>query len=138
MSDSTRPHGVLLVDGTCVFCNRLVQQILRWDRRGLFHFAHLQGAYAIELLSRHGRAPDIDAIYLVDGIGGPAERVLVDGAAGRVIWPTLFWFAWPMKLVPRFALDLFYRGFASVRYRLFGQASACILTTESQQGRFLS
>ena len=131
------PQRVLLVDGTCVFCNRLVQRILRWDRRGQFHFAHLQSEYARGLLASHGQTPDIDGIYLVDGVGTERERVLIDGAAGRVIWPALFFFLWPMRLVPVFLLDVWYRLFARVRYRLFGQAEVCIVPGPSERARFV-
>ena len=131
------PTRILLVDGTCIFCNRLVQRILRWDRRRQFHFAHLQGSYARALLRAHGQEPDIDVIYLVDGVGTERERVLLDGAAGRVIWPALFWFAWPVRLAPLFALNLWYRLFARVRYRLFGQSSVCIVRDALERSRFL-
>ncbi|MCB9656000.1 MAG: DUF393 domain-containing protein, partial [Sandaracinaceae bacterium] len=50
---------VILVDGTCLFCNRLVATLLRLDRRGRFHFAHLQGPRARALLAAHGEAVDV-------------------------------------------------------------------------------
>jgi len=137
MNDATEPSRVILVDGTCVFCNRLVRSILRWDRRGVFHFAHLQGERARALLARHDLEPDIDLIYLVDDVGTARERVLIDGAAGRVIWPTLFWFLWPMRLTPAWLLNVWYALFARVRYRLFGQADSCITPDDDARARFL-
>ncbi len=134
---STPPRAIILVDGTCVFCNRLVERILRWDRRGRYGFAHLQGAWARRRLAAHGLVPDIDAIYLVADADTARERVLIDGAAGRVIWPSLLWLAWPMRLVPLALLNVFYRWFARRRYRLFGQADACIVPSPEHRGRFL-
>lgn len=131
------PLHVILVDGTCVFCNGLVERMLRWDRRGRYGFAHLQSAWARHRLAAHGLAPDIEAIYLVADVDTDRERVLIDGAAGRVIWPSLLWLAWPMRLLPLALLDAFYRWFARRRYRLFGQADACIAPAAEHRERFV-
>lgn len=132
----TPPH-VILVDGTCIFCNRLVDRILRWDRRRRYGFAHLQGAWAEARLAAHGLTPNIDAIYLVADAGTDEERVLIDGAAGRVIWPSILWLAWPMRLVPLAFLNAFYRWFARRRFRFFGQREACIPPAPEHRDRFL-
>jgi predicted DCC family thiol-disulfide oxidoreductase YuxK len=137
MSDTSSSSSLILVDGTCIFCNRLVGFILRHDKRGQYRFAHLQGKLAQALLARHGLTPDIDAVYLVSHYGEPGERVHLDGAAGRLIWPSLFWFAAIVRLMPLFLLNLQYRLFAKVRYRLFGQAESCVVPSAAQRERFL-
>lgn len=137
MSEQTASAILILVDGTCIFCNRLVAFIMRRDKRGQFRFAHLQGAIARDVLQRHGLRPDIDTIYAITDYSGMNERVHLDGAAGRRIWPRLFWFAWPIWLVPLFVLNLQYRLFAKYRYRLFGQAERCIVPTPEERLRFL-
>ncbi len=131
------PPRIVLIDGTCIFCNRLVALILRRDRKKLFSFAHLQGALGQRVLARHGRAGDIDGVYLLVDGGTDRERLLVDGEAGRAIWPELFWLANVLKLVPLFVLDLQYRLFAKVRYRLFGQADACIVPSAEDRARLV-
>ncbi len=88
-------------------------------------------------LGVHGLEPDIDTIYLVANVGDPTERVLEDGAAGRVIWPSLFWFAWPMRWVPLPLLNFGYQLFARVRYRLFGRADSCVVPTPEERARFV-
>ena len=136
---SALPAGsiVLFVDGTCLFCNRLVSFILRRDRRGIFQFAHVQGPLAATVLARHGLAPDPDVIYAVSDLDGPAERVWQDGAAARQIWPRLFWFAAVLRFVPLWFLNPQYRAFARLRYRLFGQAESCIAPSPTDRARFL-
>jgi predicted DCC family thiol-disulfide oxidoreductase YuxK len=129
--------GLILIDGTCIFCNRLVAFILRHDKRGQYRFAHLQGALAESVLARHGLQLDIDAIYLISDYGTAQERVHLDGQAGRRIWPSLFWFAYVIWLMPLFLLNLQYRLLAKVRYRLFGQADACIVPSAEERARFL-
>jgi len=129
---------LLLVDGTCIFCNRLVSFILRRDRRGIFHFTHVQGELARNILARHGLAPDPDVIYAVLDLEKSSERVCRDGEAARQIWPRLFWFAAVLRLVPLFLLDVQYRLFAKIRYRLFGQAEACLVPSGDERRRFLA
>jgi predicted DCC family thiol-disulfide oxidoreductase YuxK len=131
-------RDVILIDGTCIFCNRLVAFILRRDTAGRYAFAHLQSDFARGALERHGLEPDIDAIYLLHQPGAAGERLLVDGQVGREIWPRLLWFALPIRWVPLALLNLGYRAFAKIRYRLFGQYPSCHVPSEAERARFLS
>jgi predicted DCC family thiol-disulfide oxidoreductase YuxK len=59
-------HPILLYDGVCGLCNRMVQFILRRDPAGWFRFASLQSALAGRVLARHGMdARDLDTVYVV-------------------------------------------------------------------------
>ncbi|MCZ7685196.1 MAG: DCC1-like thiol-disulfide oxidoreductase family protein [Sandaracinaceae bacterium] len=129
---------VLLIDGTCIFCSRLVQHVLDHDRSGRFHFAHLQSEYGKAARVRHGADPnDVDGVYVLVAEGTERERLLIDGAAGRAIWPSIHLAATPLLLLPTFVLDPFYRLFARVRYRLFGQYESCRVPTEAERARFV-
>lgn len=132
-------RAVILVDGTCVFCNRLVRWILGRDRAGYFEFAHVQGALGRAALARQGiDPPDLDGVYVVLEPGTPQERLLVDGEAGRFIYPRILPLAGALaQIVPLPLLDLFYRAFARVRYRLFGQSEQCIVPTDGERARFV-
>ena len=44
IQDHPMPHPILLYDGVCGLCNRLVQFILRRDRTAIFRFASLQSS----------------------------------------------------------------------------------------------
>src|SRR4051812_8267892 len=97
---------VVFIDGTCVFCNRLASFLLAHDREGVFYFAHLQSPFAREARVRHGCDPDdVDGIYALVDAGLPSERLCVDGAAGREIWPRLFPAAVVLRWVPLGVLD---------------------------------
>jgi len=67
----------------------------------------------------------------------PGERVWIDGEAGRQIWPRLYRLARLLRWVPRPLLNLCYRFFARIRYRLFGQARQCIVPTPEERARSL-
>ena len=131
--------NILLVDGTCIFCNRIVTFILRHDRKALFHFAHLQSSFGRATLERHGRDPnDVDRICLLVDEGTAHERLLVDGEAGRVIWPALFRGAVILRWVPLPILNVFYRVFARYRYRLFGKYDSCRVPSAEERERFIA
>ena len=73
-ADSANP--ILLYDGVCGLCNRLVQFTLRHDVKRRLKFAALQSDFAAQILSRHGLNPkDLDTVYLVEAYGLPGERL---------------------------------------------------------------
>jgi predicted DCC family thiol-disulfide oxidoreductase YuxK len=70
-------HPILLYDGVCGLCNRLVQFILRRDPGGVFRFASLQSSLAGRILARHGAdAGDLDTVYLVVNAEQADEQLL--------------------------------------------------------------
>jgi predicted DCC family thiol-disulfide oxidoreductase YuxK len=138
-------HPILLYDGVCGLCNRLVQFILRHDQKGNFQFAALQSRPAQRILSRHGaHAEDLDTVYVVlnfspqDASGevlfSRSEAVLLVlkelGGSWRVIGLLL-------QLLPRFIRDWGYRQVARKRYRIFGRYDSCPLSSEGTRARFL-
>jgi predicted DCC family thiol-disulfide oxidoreductase YuxK len=71
------PHPILLYDGVCGLCNRLVQFILRRDADAVFQFASLQSPLARQILTRHGAdAGDLDTVYVVVNYDLPDENLL--------------------------------------------------------------
>jgi predicted DCC family thiol-disulfide oxidoreductase YuxK len=137
--EPVRGPFVLLIDGTCIFCNRLVSMVLERDREDLFRFAHLQSDYARDVRARHeADVEDIDGVYLIANAGTADEKLLLDGAAGRQLWPRLFWWATPMLLMPVALLNPSYRLTARYRYRLFGQYPVCKVPTESERSRVMA
>ena len=77
MADPANP--ILLYDGVCGLCNRLVQFVLKRDSSGHFRFASLQSDFASRILRQHGLDPDdLDTVYLVEAPGQrPAPPVLM-------------------------------------------------------------
>ncbi|MET0285397.1 MAG: DCC1-like thiol-disulfide oxidoreductase family protein [Polyangiales bacterium] len=129
---------VLLVDGVCVFCNRFVGLILRWDHTRTFHFAHIQGDYGRAVLIKQGRDPqDLDRIYLVANVGTAQERLLVDGEAAREVYPRLSVLGRVARLMPLPLLNLVYAAFARVRYRLVGKYDRCYVPSAEERARYV-
>jgi predicted DCC family thiol-disulfide oxidoreductase YuxK len=142
MSTSGQVNPILLYDGVCALCNRLVQFLLKRDKKGRLRFASLQSDLAANVLGRHGIDPkDLDTVYLVVNYEQPGERILNRSdailRAGHELggpWTTL---AAIGRIVPRALRNLAYRFVASNRYRVFGKYEACMLPDPNQQDRFL-
>jgi predicted DCC family thiol-disulfide oxidoreductase YuxK len=146
-------HPILLYDGVCGLCNRLVQFILRRDATGIFRFASLQSALAGRVLARHGaNAHDLDTVYVVVDYEQPDERLLprsdaiifilrrlgaparAPASSGSMFWRVV---ALLTRLVPRPLRDWGYGVVARNRYPVFGRSESCILPTPANRDRFL-
>lgn len=138
----TGSNPIILYDGVCGLCNRLVKFLLKHDKDGRLRFASLQSAFAEKVLSRHGfDAKDLDTVHVVENYDRPGERVLQRSdailRAGRELggfWGTSSSVA---KIVPRSIRDLVYRFVATNRYRVFGKYDSCMLPDPNQRSRFL-
>ena len=135
-------NPIILYDGVCGLCNRLVQFLLKHDREGRLRFASLQSDFAAKVLGRHGFDPkDLDTVHVVENYDRPDERVLQRSdailRAGRELGG--FWSASSSiaKVVPRPLRDVVYKLVATNRYRMFGKFDTCMLPDPSQRSRFL-
>jgi predicted DCC family thiol-disulfide oxidoreductase YuxK len=137
-------HPILLYDGVCGLCNRLVQFVLRRDPAGVVRFAALQSELATRILTRHGAdARDLDTVYVVVNYELSDENLLSLSdavifilqhlgaadlrGAGRVL-----------QVVPRPLREWGYRLVARNRYRIFGRYDTCPMPTEEFRSRFLA
>ena len=131
---------VLLFDGECVICNRLVQFVLRADRRGTLLFGSLQGKFAGEMQVRHPQLRNVDSVAWVEPRGG-RELVLVRSDAVLRLARYLG-FPWKMLgltvVIPRPIRDRLYDWFAARRHRWFGRTDVCALPTSEHRNRMVS
>jgi predicted DCC family thiol-disulfide oxidoreductase YuxK len=135
-------NPIILYDGVCGLCNRLVQFLLKHDKDGRLRFASLQSDFAEKVLSRHGiDAKDLDTVHVVENYDQPGEQVLQRSdailRAGRELGG--FWSASSSiaRVVPRALRDLVYRFIATNRYRVFGKYDSCMLPDANQRSKFL-
>jgi predicted DCC family thiol-disulfide oxidoreductase YuxK len=160
-----RPEGeapIVFFDGVCGLCNRLVDGLLRADRRGALRFAPLQGETARRMLGvghgtergtvrRTGRetgfgtghgtglgtgADDgLDTLVFADGRGTALRSEAVLRALGALggLWRV----SGLLRLLPRPLRDAVYDAVAARRYRWFGRRAACRIPAPSERDRFL-
>jgi predicted DCC family thiol-disulfide oxidoreductase YuxK len=136
-----RVAHLVLYDGVCGLCNRLVQFVLRRDAADRFRFAPLQGALARDLLRSRGRdAGDLDTVYVVADYGGPREALLWKGRAIVFLLSELggIWrAARAATVLPARLVDAVYDLVAKRRYRWFGRHDACPTPSAGDRAKFI-
>src|SRR5437588_2145607 len=133
---------ILLYDGVCGFCNRIVRFVLKWDKKDRFRFASLQSAFGRELLVKHGKNPDdLNTMYVVLDYQQPGELLIARGRAAVMalnelgsVWKV---FGTVLSILPNFLLNFGYNLIANNRYRLFGKFDSCPLPSPQQRQKFI-
>jgi predicted DCC family thiol-disulfide oxidoreductase YuxK len=137
----TSGHTVVLYDGVCGLCNRLVSFLLRHDRRDQFRFAPLQSQFAQARLRHHGlNTRDFDSVVVLADFGQPNERALTRSEAVLKTLEQLggIWnVAAATKVIPATIREAAYRSIAKRRYRIFGKYEECPLPRPQDRHKFL-
>jgi predicted DCC family thiol-disulfide oxidoreductase YuxK len=134
--------ALLLYDGSCGFCARSVQFVLRHESaRRTLRFASLQSPTGEAIRARHPELAGVDSVVWYEDAGGSREIVLVRSTAVlRVlrylggIWSALGVAA---AVVPRVLRDRAYDFIARHRHKLVRGAPSCVLPTAEQRPRFV-
>ncbi|MFO1451669.1 MAG: DCC1-like thiol-disulfide oxidoreductase family protein [Opitutaceae bacterium] len=132
---SGAPAPVILYDGECGLCSRLVQAVLVRDRAGVFRFCALQSPWAQDVLRRHGLSTtDFDTMVLVEG-----DRIHLRSAAALRVSRRLPWWRWTgaFLLLPRALRDAVYGWIARRRKRWFPPSEACLILRPEWRSRFI-
>jgi predicted DCC family thiol-disulfide oxidoreductase YuxK len=133
--DVNVPGPVVLYDGECGLCNRSVKFLLARDR-GQLWYAPLQGETAQGLRARHPEIPTtLESVVLVDN-----DRVYVRSKAflyGAKYLTAPWRWAYGLRWLPAFLLDLGYRVIAKIRYRVWGKYDTCRLPTTDERAKLL-
>lgn len=128
-------HGHLVVyDGVCMLCNRLIQYLLAKDKNQILAFSTFQGLP--DVISKNGlQFPLEESIsYYRKGSWwqqSTAVLLIFKDVFGPWHWSQLAW------IFPRFFRDFIYRIIAKNRYRLFGKHAHCMLPSPEQKDRFI-
>jgi predicted DCC family thiol-disulfide oxidoreductase YuxK len=139
-TDPSNP--VLLYDGVCGLCSRLVRFSLQHDSKRRLRFASLQSHFAAGVLGRHDLDPgDLDTVYFVEGCGQPEERLsarsdAVISVLRQIGGPWIVAAAF-LRVVPGWLRDWGYRIVARNRYHIFGRSDTCLLPEAKYRDRFL-
>ena len=140
MTSTPSTGPVLLYDGECGLCNRVVRRLLAFDREGKLKFASLQGPVAQAYLQQHG-LPVADfstLVFVPDWPAGAAAPLLrTDGVIAALRAVGRPGFAGTLAVFPRFLRDAGYKFVARVRYAVFGPWRACPLPRPECAARFL-
>jgi len=134
------PH-LVLYDGVCGLCNRLLQFLLLHDRREVFTFASLQSATGQAMVARAGGDPrDLSSFYVVANYRTPDAHVFTRSGAALFVADQLGW-PWTVlrlfAVLPKVLLDRVYDFVATNRYRIFGRYDQCLVPRAEDRRRFI-
>ncbi len=133
---SNEPHGLVLFDGVCNFCNDRINFIIKHDTKNYFRFAPLQSETGKKVLRENGRdEADPDTFILVEN-GKAYDRTTAALRIARKLngaWPLMYAFI----IVPPFIRDVVYRIIAKNRYRWWGKKESCMIPTPEVRKKFV-
>ena len=127
---------VLVYDGSCGFCSRSVQFILRHEQRHDLLFVTRDSPLGQDL-RRHFHLEGVESMLWIAGDEASIESNAVLRAAGYLggIW---FGLATLGSLVPSPVRNWIYRLIARHRRKLSSPVTSCLVPTPEQRERFLS
>ena len=132
---------LVLYDGVCGLCSRLVQFLLEHDRRAIFLFASLQSATGKAMVERSAGNPhELTSFYVVANYRRDDARMFSRSRAALFVAGELGW-PWKvavlMRILPHAILDCAYDVVARNRYRVFGRREQCLTPRPEFRSRFV-
>ena len=138
---TTDTKPIVLYDGVCGLCNRLVQFLLKRDKHDRFRFASLQSELSQGVLTRHGLDPhNLDTVYVVQNYDQSSETLVARSDAILYMLAQLGGI-WSLsgigRVLPRGLRDAMYKIVARNRYSVFGKHESCMLPEPKYREKFL-
>lgn len=127
---------VIIFDGVCNYCNRVINFIIRHDKKKVFYFATLQSNFGQKTLKENHLPPDVfETFLLLD-----KHRLYKKSTAGLRLYNKLPWYwKWTQLfwIFPKFFRDWIYSIIAKNRYKWFGKRETCMIPSPELKARFL-
>ncbi|MCE2843900.1 MAG: thiol-disulfide oxidoreductase DCC family protein [Chitinophagaceae bacterium] len=127
--------NIIVFDGVCNFCNRVVQIIIRHDPSAQIHFTAQQTEAGEKLLHQYSIKESISSVvFITKGAVYYQSDAVIEIAKLLTGWPSVFKYT---IIVPRFFRNYIYQLIAANRYRLFGKQDQCMVPKEEDKKRFI-
>ena len=128
--------NIVVFDGVCNFCNRIVQIIIRHDPSCQIHFAAQQSESGIKLLQEYSIQESASSVvFITKGFVYYQSDAVIEIAKLLTGWPSIFKYG---IIVPSFLRNAFYILVAANRYKLFGKQAICMVPKEEDKDRFVN
>jgi predicted DCC family thiol-disulfide oxidoreductase YuxK len=128
--------NIIVFDGVCNFCNRIVQIIIRHDPSAQIHFAAQQSEAGKKLLSDNKILTSASSvIFIKDRLVYDKSDAVIEIAKLLKGWPIIFKYS---IIVPRLLRNTIYKFIAANRYAIFGKQLQCMVPKEEEKRRFLN
>lgn len=126
---------VVLFDGVCNFCNRMVNFAIRNDPKSRLRFAPLQSAAGQALLKKYQVAPSADTLVLIQDNKAYTYAKAAIRICRYLRWPVKICYAF--RIIPGWISQPFYKWIARNRYKWFGKKESCMIPDPQVRKRFL-
>ena len=135
-------RAVLLYDGHCGLCNRVVRFCARRDPEQRLRYVPLQSETGKELLARYGETPEslgsaaifLDALTRKERFFHHSDAVAWALRMLRTPWN---WVGRLVRWTPRFLREPMYAFIGRVRYAIFGRYARCPMPSLEIRARFI-
>ncbi len=128
-------HPVVVFDGFCCLCSRVVKYIGKYDRDNKIRCAPRQSQAGRRLLERYTIDPGSaeTVVFIKEGEAFSKSDAVLEIARDLKYWRWLRIF----KVIPIRWRDAFYDFFARHRYAWFGKKKSCHLPESEERFRFI-
>lgn len=127
--------NIILFDGVCNLCNKLVLFLIKHDKNCVFQFSPLQTSAGEKLIHQYHLLNDNKSVILIkDGIVFYKSDAIIEIAKKMTGWPQLLKYGY---LFPKFLRDRIYDLIAKNRYYLFGKQASCPIPSADVKKRYL-
>jgi len=132
---------LVLYDGVCGLCSRLLQFVLEHDHRAVFTFAPLQSTTGKAMVERFGGSPnELTSFYVFANYRASHPQMFSRSSAALFVAGELGW-PWKVavlaRVLPPALLNRMYDVVARTRYRLFGRLEHCLTPRPEFRSRFI-
>jgi predicted DCC family thiol-disulfide oxidoreductase YuxK len=127
---------ILLFDGVCNYCNRMVNFAIRNDKKGKIKFAPLQSTAGEKLRQEFNVSPTADTIILIENGKAYTYATAAIRVCRYLDWPAKILYAF--IIFPSFFTQPIYKWIARNRYKWFGKKDTCMIPTPMVKNRFLN
>jgi len=124
-------NKVIVFDGVCLLCNRMVNLLIKWDKKKNFRYSTTQGEFVKQLKIEES----MDSIIFYDEgeIYYKSTAILHIAYSLGGLWTVVNIF----YLIPTSLRDILYDTLAKYRYKIFGKTEHCRLVKEEEQELFI-
>ncbi|MBL0182322.1 MAG: thiol-disulfide oxidoreductase DCC family protein [Chitinophagaceae bacterium] len=132
-----KEQPIILFDGICNLCNRVVRFVIRRDKKKVIRFAALQSEAGQGLLQKyHLPVTAMESFVFIENgkVYSRSSAALKVCRHLRGLWPLCYGFI----IVPEFIRDAVYNWVAKNRYKWFGVRAECMIPTPEIKARFLN
>jgi len=131
LKGASQQHPLVVYDGYCLLCNRIIRFLLEADKKERFRFCKME--YFQTCYPNHVDQDRVMLLYRGQmSFGSDAATDILRELGGKYsVLASL------ISLFPRFLCEWGYRFIADRRYVWFGKSNACILPPQNWKSRFL-